>query len=69
MTVNLGSLDRLIRLVAGVVLIILPFIPGLALSPVLQWGLPIVGVVLVATAFMRFCPIYRVLGLSTHKER
>ncbi|WP_323013742.1 DUF2892 domain-containing protein [Devosia sp.] len=69
MPVNLGSLDRLIRLVAGVVLVIVPFIPGLVLAPVLQWGLPVIGVVLIATAFLRFCPIYRVLGLSTNKAR
>mgnify|MGYP001044706569 CR=1 FL=1 len=69
MPVNLGSLDRLIRLVAGVVLVIVPFIPGLALAPLLQWGLPVIGVVLIATAFLRFCPIYRVLGLSTNKAR
>jgi len=69
MTMNVGSADRVIRLVIGVVLIILPFISGLELwsNPVAQYGAPLVGAVLVITALARFCPLYRIFGLRTCK--
>lgn len=66
---NVGSVDRIIRLIAGAVLIILPFLSSSALlsGPVMAWLLPLVGVVLIATAFLRFCPIYKILGIKTCK--
>lgn len=69
MLTNVGSLDRVLRFVLGLALIIAAFLPSLGLmaNPFLQWGAVIVGVVLIGTAFMRFCPIYRLLGLSTRK--
>ncbi len=68
-TANVGAPDRIVRLVLGIALIALPFVGGAAFAgPVLAWGLPIVGLVLAATAFLAFCPIYKVLGIST-KQR
>ena len=64
-TANVGSTDRIVRTVAGVGLIILPTVMGAA--PALRWGLPIVGLILVATAAVRFCPIFRVFGINTCK--
>lgn len=71
MKANIGTVDRIIRLVAGLVLIALAVVPGLGLTggAALHWVLGIVGVVLVATAAMRFCPAYRLLGLSTCGRR
>ncbi|MCB2009833.1 MAG: DUF2892 domain-containing protein [Geminicoccaceae bacterium] len=60
---NVGPLDRLLRLIAGAILIILPFVSGMA--GWLATLLPVVGLVLVATGFFRFCPAYRILGIST----
>jgi hypothetical protein len=58
MKINLGGLDRILRIVAGLALI------GLTLAGVIGvWGW--LGVVLVATAAVGFCPIYTVLGLNT----
>ena len=60
MTANVGNLDRLLR---GVV--------GLALLAWAIWGtgdwhmLGWIGVVPLATAAIRFCPLYRLIGLST----
>ena len=68
MTVNLGTADRLVRLAVGAVLILLPYVTSfLSLweSSVAMLGLPVVGLVLVLTSLIRFCPIYRVLGLRT----
>lgn len=69
MTANVGSLDRVIRIVLGLVLIIAAFVPALGLfsQPLAQGGVVIAGLVLIGTALMRFCPLYRLFGLSTCK--
>ncbi|MEX0969238.1 MAG: DUF2892 domain-containing protein [Paracoccaceae bacterium] len=63
-TTNLGSADRIARLVIGAVLIVLAFVVTLG---VWKWVAIIVGAVLVATAFMKFCPIYALLRVRTNK--
>jgi hypothetical protein len=55
---NIGSADRALRIGAGAALI------GLALAALIgPWGY--VGVVVLATGLFRFCPAYRLFGLST----
>ena len=58
MSRNLANWDRLIRLVLGLALAL-----GAAFGFLPIWGW--VGLILVGTAFMKFCPIYRILGLNT----
>lgn len=67
MTANVGTFDRIARLVLGVALIALPFVTEFALwdMPVARFGVPVVGAVLVLTAGLRFCPLYRLLGMNT----
>jgi hypothetical protein len=66
---NVGSIDRGVRFLAGLVLIALSFLPPSA--PVLaslgtwRWAFAAVGVVMLATAALRFCPAYTLLGMST----
>ncbi|WP_137151880.1 DUF2892 domain-containing protein [Devosia sp. FKR38] len=69
MRINVGTPDRIARLILGAVLVLLPVLSGLSLfaNPVLFWASIVVGAVLIATAIFRFCPIYTVLGLSTCK--
>ena len=55
---NVGTLDRAARVVVGVALIALA-----ATGTVGVWGY--IGIVPLATAFMRFCPLYVLLGLNT----
>ncbi len=57
---NIGSIDSTLRIIAGVVLLSLT-----VLGPASLWGL--VGIVPIATGFMRSCPLYSVLNLSTDK--
>lgn len=64
-TANVGTPDRIIRIVIGLVLVALPFALGATLPGWLTTALPIVGIVLFVTAFIAFCPIYRVIGIST----
>ena len=57
---NVGTLDRSLRIAAGLVLI------GLSLSGVIGlWGL--IGVVPLATGVFRYCPASPLLGINTCK--
>jgi len=62
MKLNESNTDRIIRAVAGVVLLYLGFgVLGGALAIVAD----VLGVVLLATAAIGFCPLYALLKLST----
>jgi len=63
MKANVGSIDRVIRLVAGFALIAFGVVGGLA-SPWIYVAI-VVGAVFALTAVIRFCPLYSVLGIST----
>jgi hypothetical protein len=59
MNANVGSADRVVRIVIGVALL------GLfALDSPYRW-LGFVGAVPLLTAFVSFCPLYTVLGISS----
>ncbi len=60
MTKNVGSVDRTIRLVLGVVLLSLYFfLPGD------QRFFALIGIVPLATALMNWCPLYTLFGIRT----
>lgn len=67
--VNVGTLDRTIRFVLGLVLAAAAFVPPLShwVAPLGAWkyALTAWGAVMLATAAMRFCPAYTLLGIST----
>jgi len=58
---NLATWDRVIRVVLGLVLIALVFV-----GPKTQWGW--IGLILVATGLVSFCPLYRMIGFKTNKS-
>ena len=58
MKTNVGTLDRIARVVLGLVLIALTLTGTIGV-----WGW--IGVVPLATGLFRFCPIYPLLGMST----
>ncbi len=58
MTRNEGTLDRVVRVVLGAALLALFFV-----GP--QTWLGLVGVIPLLTGLVGFCPLYRLLGLST----
>ena len=68
---NIGSADRILRAIIGLVPIVGTLIPSLPLAsaPVLQAIAFIVGLVLLLTAVVRFCPLYRLIGVSTCKVK
>ena len=67
MNANVGTIDRLLRLVIGAFLIVAPLINfmGLGAIAAVSYLLIAVGVVLGLTALFGFCPLYRVLGIQT----
>lgn len=69
MTANVGSLDRAVRLILGLFLLLAPFVTGIALfsGTVATVVSVVVGLVLIATSAMKFCPLYRILGVQTCK--
>lgn len=69
MTANLGTIDRALRLLAGAALIAIALFSGMAAfdGSAMKYGAVIVGAVLIATATMRICPLYSILGIRTCK--
>ena len=60
MKLNVGSIDRVLRIVAGVVILALFFV----LDGGARW-LGLVGLVPLATGVFGYCPAYALFGLST----
>jgi hypothetical protein len=58
MNANVGGLDRVLRIVVG-----LGLIASAAAGYFTPWGY--IGIVPLATGLVRFCPVYRLLGLRT----
>lgn len=58
MKLNVGGIDRLLRIAAGIVLLALT-----AMGTIGLWGL--VGIVPLTTGLFRFCPVYGLIGLNT----
>lgn len=63
MQVNVGSTDRIIRIVLGIVLVGLFFV----LAAPWKYVALVAGIAAIATGLMRFCGLYRVLGINTCK--
>ncbi len=60
MTENIGSLDRILRIIVGLALLsMLVWVDGNA-----RW-FGLIGLVPLGTAVFRWCPLYTALGLHT----
>lgn len=62
MTMNIGTFDRIFRVILGLVLIAMVFI-----GPQSPWGW--LGLIFLGTAGVKFCPLYRLFGLCTTNNR
>lgn len=60
MNKNIGTADRWIRIIVGVVLIALAITGSIG-----AWGW--IGIIPLATALINFCPLYRLIGFSSNK--
>ena len=61
MKANVGGVDRIMRIVAGLALIAWALFGG---GPTWAW----IGVAPLATGLINFCPAYSILGISTCKK-
>lgn len=61
MKVNVGGVDRILRIAAGAALITWALLGG----PVWAW----IGVVALATGVLNFCPVYTLFGINTCKTK
>lgn len=59
MTSNMGLIDKILRVVLGIALIVWALRGG----PVWAW----IGVVPLATGLVGWCPLYRLIGFSSRK--
>ncbi len=66
MTANIGTVDRAIRFLLAFVAIIL-LVTG-RVHGALAVIVGVVGLALLITAFVRFCPLYPLLKISTVKK-
>jgi len=57
---NVGTVDRIIRVIIGIALITLVFV-----GPQTPWGW--LGVIPLVSAGISFCPLYRLFGMRTCK--
>ena len=64
---NIGSIDRLLRILAAVVVFAL--IANESITGTVAWVLGIMALVLVGTSAVGSCPLYLPLGLSTLRKR
>lgn len=71
---NVGSFDRVTRIVVGLVLLAVALaepLLGVSLGAGLgswRWVIALVGSVLFVTGFVRFCPAYLPFGIDTGQK-
>ena len=62
---NAGSVDKTIRLIAVIALLAAAFLVLGGLSSTIGFVAAVVGVVLLATGLLNFCPLFKILGISS----
>ena len=66
MKINIGTPERIIRLILGVALLLLPLV--VTLGTLWSWVSVIIGLVLIATGILRFCPASSIFGINTRRD-
>lgn len=66
MKANLGSTDKIIRIIAAIIIAVLYYTGQI--SGTIGIVLLVAAVVLVLTSLINFCPIYRLFNISTKSE-
>lgn len=70
MTMNVGTIDRLLRAALGLVLLYLAFLSGMPFfeAPLYKYGAIAIGIIMLATSTLRMCPLYSIFGFKTCKD-
>lgn len=67
MKTNEGTVDRVLRVILGIILLYLGF--GGVWAGTLMWVARIFGVLLTLTGLTGFCGIYKLLGIRTNGSK
>lgn len=63
---NMGQTDRIIRIIAAIVIAVLYF--AHVITGTLAIVLGVIAVIFLVTSLIGFCPLYTLLGVSTKKK-
>lgn len=61
MNANVGTIDRIVRIILGIGLVAMVFV-----GPQTPWGW--LGLIFIVTGAISWCPIYKAAGLSTSSK-
>lgn len=64
MSRNVGNIDRALRALVGLLALAGAFALGW-FSGWMVWAAAVVGVIMLGTAAVGFCPLYRLVGINT----
>lgn len=64
---NVGNGDRFLRIMIGIIALIL--VMGNVVEGALMWIALAVGIIMVVTSSIQFCPLYTLFGFSTCKVK
>lgn len=67
MSINVGTIDRILRTVFGLVLLWLAFFSGALVfdAALIKYGAAALGFVMLLVSATRICPVYTVFGFKT----
>ncbi len=65
MAANVGNIDRGIRVLIGLAALAAVFVGPFAGAGWERIALGLVGVIMIGTSAMKFCPLYRIFGIRT----
>lgn len=65
MTKNMGNIDRGLRLIVGIALLIAAFATDFGASGWIHWAMIVVGLIAAGTAALGSCPMYTLFGIRT----
>jgi hypothetical protein len=60
---NVGGIDRVFRIIAGLILVSLAFVGEQSIGHNVVWGW--IGVIPLATGIFKFCPAYTLFGFKS----
>jgi hypothetical protein len=64
---NVGTGDRFLRIMIGIIALIL--VMGSVVEGVWMWITLAVGLIMVVTSSMQICPLYSIFGMNTCKVK
>jgi len=64
---NIGSVDKFVRIIIAAIIMALYYFGYI--SDTLAMVLLIIGIILLLTSLINFCPIYKIIGVNTYKKK